>query len=87
MAPEGQEQTRLDEVQQGGIEPPEHRSGKPLAGLGKGLRGHLALEVRGALEVGGKSVEFLLDTATHAGEHERQQFRERQVSSAEKGGG
>ena len=68
-------------MQQGGIEPLERHSGKPLAGLGKRLHGHLALEVRGALEVGGKSVEFLLDTAAHAGDHERQQFRERQVSS------
>jgi hypothetical protein len=86
-APARQGQTRLDEMQQGGIEPPEHGSGKPLAGLRKRLRGHLALEVCGALEVGGKSVEFLLDTAIHAGEHEGQQFGERQVTSTEKGGG
>ena len=55
-APAGQGQTRLDEMQQGGSEPPEHRRGKPLAGLGKRLRGHLALEVRGTPEVSGKSI-------------------------------
>jgi hypothetical protein len=74
-------------VEQGGIQRPEHRGGKPFAGLGKGLGGHLALEIRGPLEVGGKSIEFLLDAATHAGEHEGQQFREGQVATAEEGGG
>jgi hypothetical protein len=39
------------------------------------------------LEVGAESVEFLLDAATRAGEHKRQQFRERQVAIAEKDGG
>ena len=34
--------TRLDEIQQDRIELPEHRGGKPLAGLRKRLRGHLA---------------------------------------------
>ena len=54
---------------------------------GKRVRGHLALEVRGTLEVGGKSIKFLLDVATHAREHEGQQFGERQVTRTEKGGG
>jgi hypothetical protein len=79
--------TLLDEIQQDRIELPDHPSGEPLAGLGKRLRSHLTLEIGRSLEVGAESVEFLLDAATRAGEHKRQQFRERQVAIAEKDGG
>jgi hypothetical protein len=79
--------TLLDEIQQDRIELPDHPSGEPLAGLGKRLRSRLTLEIGRSLEVGAESVEFLLDAATRAGEHKRQQFRERQVAIAEKDGG
>jgi len=70
-APARKAHAGLDQMEQRRIERPEHRTGKPLAGLGKGLRGHLTLEIRGGLEIGGKSVEFLLDAATQTGQHER----------------
>ena len=80
---------RVSMCRRAGIARPEHRSEKPLTGFGIRLRGHLALENRGSLEVGAMSVASLLDTPTHGGEleHKRQHFLERQVSVAEKGGG
>jgi hypothetical protein len=59
-------------VEQCGIKRPEHHGGEALAGLEEGLGSHWPLKVCGPPVVDGQSVEFLLDAATHAVEHERQ---------------
>ena len=70
-APARNLQVLFDQVQQMLVEEREDPMGKAMAGFREGLRADLAPQVGFGFEVGGKDIEFILDTGGEAGQQDR----------------
>ena len=70
-APARNLQVLFDQVQQMLVEQREDPMGKAMAGFREGLRADLAPQVGTVIEVGGKDMEFILDTGGEAGQQDR----------------